>query len=229
MKLLLVDDHALFREGLALLLKDLHADLQLVHAANVEEAYRQAAQQDFDLILLDLGLPDESGMIALEHLRAAYESLPVVVLSSRDDQDTVLDAINRGAMGFIPKSVSSAVMLDALRVILDRGIYMPHVAQPGYVPVTVPATTSAQTHPAVTPEALGLTPRQAEVLYQILQGKPIKLIARALNFSENTAKSHVSAILRALNVTTRTQAIVAASRLNLRFPEPAKDAAAAKS
>ncbi len=225
MNILVVDDHALFRDGLALLLRELDTDLAILHAGSIADAMARAREsRRVDMVLLDLALPDESGLAGLSLLRAELEDVPVVVLSSSDDRDTVLQAIDRGAMGFIPKSATSAEMLEGLRVVLGRGVYVPPsvtvAAGPGRAGERDGARRSGtQAGPEpVTPAALGLTPRQADVLYQILQGKPIKLIARALQLSENTTKTHVAAVLRALNVTTRTQAVVVASQLGLRFP-----------
>jgi DNA-binding NarL/FixJ family response regulator len=112
------------------------------------------------------------------------------------------------------------VLIAALQLILARGIYLPPTALlgAGREPVPVPAApATAGTASVPTPASLGLTPRQSDVLYLILQGKPAKLIERELGLSTSTVKAHTSAVLRALNVTTRTQAVVAAGRLGLRF------------
>ena len=142
----------------------------------------------------------------------------MVALSSADDRDTVLQAIDAGAMGFVPKSSSSAVLMAALQLILARGIYLPPSAFLGASTEARPERAREQAPPPPpTPSALGLSPRQSDVLHLILQGKPAKLIERELGLSASTVKVHTSAVLRALNVTTRTQAVVAASRLGLRF------------
>ena len=114
-------------------------------------------------------------------------------------------------MGFIPKSSSSSILAGALKLILARGIYLPPAAFLDRAP-----SSSSPLLPTV-PQQLGLTARQSEVLYLILQGKSTKLICRELGLSLGTVKSHTSAVLRALNVTTRTQAVLAASRLGLVF------------
>jgi DNA-binding NarL/FixJ family response regulator len=226
MKILLVDDHQLFREGVALLLQRLADDLELLQAANCEEAFALCeAHSDTDLILLDLNLAGMRGLDGLAVLRERYPGMPVVIVSSADDASTVRQSIDAGAMGFIPKSSSSEIMLNALRLVLAKGIYLPAnilLAEPSPVPLkplrmAAVAATMQSGASALTPVDLGLTPRQAEVLYLVLQGKPIKLISRELNIGEATIKGHVSAVLRALNVTTRTQAIVAAHRLGLVF------------
>lgn len=232
MKILLIDDHPLFREGVALLLKPLVPDLQTWEAGSCEEAFELLARRGgADLVLIDLGLPGLSGLEGLARLRRDHPEVPVVVMSSADDKDTVLAALDAGAMGFIPKSSTSQVMLGALRLILARGIYLPPSAFLGgrAPPPPSPVPTAASPAPVERrPGDLGLTPRQADVLHLLLQGKPAKLIGRQLNLSLSTVKAHTSAVLRALNVTTRTQAVLVAGRLGLRFdvPAPAQEAAA---
>jgi DNA-binding NarL/FixJ family response regulator len=229
MKILLVDDHQLFREGVALLLQRLGSELALLQAASCEEAFALCdANPDTDMILLDLNLAGMGGLEGLAVLRERYPAIPVVVVSSADEPSTVRKAIDAGAMGFIPKSSSSELMLNALRLVLAKGIYLPPsvlLSEPSPAPLgprpMAPVASAARTGPTpLSPLELGLTPRQADVLYLVLQGKPIKLICRELKLGEGTVKGHVSAVLRALNVTTRTQAIVAAHRLGLVFEAP---------
>jgi DNA-binding NarL/FixJ family response regulator len=228
MKILLVDDHQLFREGVALLLRRLADDLELLQTSTCEEAFSLCeTQPDTELILLDLSLVGMNGFEGLSVLRQRFPHIPVVVMSSSEDPVTVRKAIDLGAMGFIPKSSSSEIMLNALRLVLANGIYLPPnvlLAEPSPTHAklrsTVPQTGAPLPGPTakpLTPHDLGLTPRQADALYLVLQGKPIKLICRELALGEGTVKGHVSAVLRALNVTTRTQAIVAAHRLGLQF------------
>ena len=231
MKLLLVDDHQLFREGVALLLTRLSDALEIFEAASCDEGFGVCdAHPDLDLILLDLFLGGQSGLDGLTVFRERHPQIPVVVMSSSEDEATVRRALDHGAMGFIPKSSSSEIMLNALRLVLAKGIYLPPllVAHEGGLQtaaIVTPAVRAAQSRAsALSPRDLGLTPRQADVLHLVLQGKPVKLISRDLGIGEGTVKGHVSAVLRALNVTTRTQAIVAAHRLGLRFdsdPHPA--------
>jgi DNA-binding NarL/FixJ family response regulator len=249
MKVLLIDDHALFREGLALLLRPLQGDLAIREAGSCEQAFELLeAGEPAELVLIDLELPQMHGLQGIAALRQRWPDSIVVALSSVDDRDTVLRAIDAGAMGFIPKSATAAVLIAALRLILARGVYLPPsaflaAAPVPHAPVAAPARPSGNTlrsapaskalpgPPAtsaddaargeVAPADLGLTPRQSDVLFLILQGKPAKLIERELELSTSTVKAHTSAVLRALNVTTRTQAVVAAGRLGLRFGAPA--------
>ena len=223
MNVLLIDDHPLFRDGLALLLQPLMPGLVAWEAGSCEDAFALLdVRGPADLVLIDMALPGMQGLAGIAHLRARWPAMPVVALSSSDDPATVLQAIDAGAMGFIPKSSTSAVMLAALKLILARGIYLPPASLLGLRPAAkspVDSLTSnaVQTGASTTPQSLGMSPRQCDVLYLILQGKPAKLIERELGLSAGTVKSHTSAVLRALNVTTRTQAVVAAGRLGLRF------------
>ena len=224
MKILLIDDHPLFREGVALLLKPLMEGLETWEAGSCEEAFALLAERgSADLVMIDLGLPGLSGLEGLARLRQDHPEMPVVVMSSADDKDTVLAVLDAGAMGFIPKSSTSQLMLGALRLILARGIYLPpsvFLSGRSISPAVAAPAVAPTAGPDRRPADLGLTPRQADVLHLLRQGKPAKLIGRQLNLSLSTVKAHTSAVLRALNVTTRTQAVLAASRLGLRFDEP---------
>lgn len=220
MNILLVDDHALFREGLALLLHTLLRDVVTLQAESGRQAYEcLSGEVRVDLVLLDLGLPDMSGFDALDHIRATWPDIPVVVLSSNEDRASVLRALDGGAMGFVPKSASSGVLEGALKVILAKGVYLPAaVFLAERTVVERPARAPAQrSNAAVTCAQLGLTPRQADVLHLVLQGMSSKAICRDLDLSLSTVKVHTSAALRALNVTTRTQAVISAGKLGLVF------------
>lgn len=215
MKILLVDDHQLFREGLVILLKRLDGQVEAIEAASCAEAFSCLAREaDIELILLDVGLPDMSGLDGIAVICERHPGIPIVVLSSQEDRASVLRAIDSGAMGYIPKTSSSDIMISALQLILAKGIYLPPVALMGGGPLSRPASLL---HGEKRPSDLGLSPRQAEVLFLILQGKPSKMICRDLNLSASTVKAHTSAVLRALNVTTRTQAVIAAGKLGLKF------------
>jgi DNA-binding NarL/FixJ family response regulator len=207
----------------ALLLAPLVAGGRIGQAGTCEEALAIVGTQGpFDLVLMDLGLPGMSGIDGIAVLRERTPEIPVVALSSSDDRDTVIRALDAGAMGFIPKSSSPGVLAGALQLILSKGIYLPPSVfldelRSGSHRVESPLGAPATERKAVVPADLGMTPRQADVLLCILQGKSAKLICRELGLSANTVKTHTSAVLRALNVTTRTQAIVAAGRIGLTF------------
>lgn len=219
MKILLVDDHPLFREGLAALLGPMIPGASIEQAGDCEEAFALLnSVPDIDLVLMDIGLPGMSGTEGIATCKDRYPGTPVVALSSSDDRGTVLAALDAGAVGFIPKTSTPGVLAGALKVVMAKGIYLPPSAFLGRQerPMQAPRP-SAPSAPGRRPSDLGLTPRQADVLYLILQGQPAKLICRELGLSSSTVKVHTSAVLRALNVTTRTQAVVAASRLGLSF------------
>jgi DNA-binding NarL/FixJ family response regulator len=197
------------------------SDVETCEAGSSEAALSQvASQSDIDLILMDLGLPDMSGLDAIKLMRERHTGIPVVALSSSDDKATVLRALDNGAMGFVPKSSNSAILAGALRLILAHGIYLPPSVFLGerHAPSAErPSRPGIDTPQARSPGDLGLTARQGDVLLRILQGKSAKVISRELNLSASTVKTHTSAVLRALNVTTRTQAIIAAGKLGLHF------------
>jgi DNA-binding NarL/FixJ family response regulator len=217
MKILLVDDHALFREGVALLLERLEPGIETVGVGDCEAAFRVLNEVGgVDLALMDLGLPGVSGLNGIAMLRERNPEIPVVALSSSDDRETVLRALDNGAMGFIPKASTSEVMMAALKLVFAKGVYLPLsvlLADSAGTDRTVGTENSRR----ITPTQLGLTRRQSEVLHLILQGKPAKSICRELGISGSSVKAHTSAVLRALNVTTRTQAVIAAGKIGLRF------------
>jgi DNA-binding NarL/FixJ family response regulator len=167
----------------------------------------------------------------LHQLREQHPGIPVVVLSATDDAATVMRALDDGAMGFIPKTSSNDVLLGALRLVLAGGVYLPaevlrhsSATHPHAYPTAAAAAhtpaSAAAAPPELTCRDLGLTDRQAEVLALVVQGKPNKLICRNLNLAEGTVKIHISSILRALNVTNRTEAVVAVGKLGLKLSVP---------
>jgi DNA-binding NarL/FixJ family response regulator len=166
------------------------------------------------LILLDLNLPDRDGFAVLAELRRRYAAISLVVLSAFHDRENVLRALDLGALGFIPKSASREVMINALRLVFAGGVYIP--------PEALARAERAQSQPGpqrpVSPAELGLTDRQMEVLALMMQGKSNKMISRVLDTAEPTVKHHVTAILKALKVTNRTEAVIAAGALSWEFP-----------
>lgn len=219
MKILVVDDHPLILEALHHVLRQLDGEVEVYDARTAEDGRHLVADHpDAGLLLLDLTLPGADGFSLLEELRAEHPAMPVVVISASDRREDILRAIDLGAMGYIPKSSSNQVTLQALRLVLSGGVYLPPIAlsardDPADAPP--PAAEDAAAH--TTARELGLTARQAQVLALILQGKPNKVICRELGLAEGTVKIHVAAILRALNVSTRTQAVIEASRLGLQL------------
>ena len=218
MKILLIDDHAMFCEGLRLVFERIDTTFEIIDVGDCASAFDAIKRHaDLTLVLLDLGLPDMPGLDALSLLREHHPDLPVVVLSATEDRPTVLEAINRGAMGFIPKSSDSSLLVNALRLVLAKGVYVPPSAltKPLNAGDTAPSTSVKQKTAAL--RELGITERQMEVLGLLLQGLPNKLIAHRMNLSEATVKTHVAACLRVLNVANRTQAVLAVGRLGYTF------------
>jgi DNA-binding NarL/FixJ family response regulator len=227
MKILVVDDHALIRTALRGVLGDLDRDVTVLEASDCRGAFDLIeAQPDLDLVLLDLSLPGIHGLAALEELRTRHPALPVVVLSSANDRASVTQALDQGAMGYIPKLSSNEVLISALRLVLSGGIYIPpeilaRLESPPAADRQAAAASERSGPPQRTPADLGLSGRQAQVLRLLLEGKSNKLICRELDLAESTVKNHVTLILKALNVTSRTQAVIAAARMGLVFERAA--------
>ena len=215
MKILVVDDHPLIREALRQVLKQLDQHIELLEAPSAGETLAAAAQHDdLDLILLDLTLPGSDGFELLRELREQYPAVPVVVLSASDQPETVMRALDEGAMGFIPKTSNNAALIGALRLVLSRGVYLP----PQMLRQHAATHASCSPAPPASCRDIGLTERQAQALALLVQGKPNRLICRELNLAEETVKIHITAILKALKAANRTQAVIAVSRLGLKLP-----------
>ncbi|HEY7459140.1 MAG TPA: response regulator transcription factor [Xanthobacteraceae bacterium] len=210
MKILIVDDHVLIREALRGVLRELKGEAIFFDAPDARKAASRLAENpDTELVLLDLNLPDRSGLDLLGELRQRYPSMSVVVLSASDDRDSVAKALDLGAIGFIPKSAPREVMLSAFNLIFAGGVYVPPeiLARPAPRPIAPVSRISAA--------SLGLTERQMDVLALMMQGKSNKAICRALDLAEPTVKNHVTAILKALKATNRTEAVIAAGALGV--------------
>lgn len=228
MKVLLVDDHPLILTALQTVIRSVGDDVTVM-GVETAEAARAAlrAHHDFDLVMLDLALGEVDGFEVLAELRSTYPALPVVVVSATERIADVIRAIDMGAMGFVPKKSPQSELHEALRMVMSGGVYIPPVLlgminrPPAPEGDTVPAVMrtaaeEAQAAPHQKPptlDSLGLTPRQVEVLALLLQGLPNKLIARELHLSVETVKDHVAAVLRALGVNSRTQAVLAVSQM----------------
>lgn len=223
MKVLLIDDHPLILAALQSVIRGLGDNVEVSGVASGAAA-RELLQKDsaFDLVLLDLHLGDANGFELLTELRNTYPALPVVVVSASDRASDVIRSIDLGAMGFVPKRASNETLFEALHMVLSGGIYVPPMSlTPGQnaasnEPLGTVAS-AAQTGGFQEPvhlASLGLTPRQCDVLALLLQAKPNKLIARELSISVETVKDHVAAVLRVLNVSSRTQAVLAVSQMS---------------
>jgi len=213
MKALLVDDHAMFREGLALLLAHHFQDVELLQAETLAQALVLLKRHGpLDVILLDLALPDSQGLDALPQVHAAAPGARVVVLSADDSASTVRGAIEQGASGFIPKTAQSSALRLALTTVLGGGVHLPASLLGGKEP-------AAQRTDATDALGLDLSPRQIDVLRLLIQGATNKHICRELDLAESTVKTHLAAIFKRLDVSNRTQAVIAAARLGLRLSE----------
>jgi len=201
-KILIVDDHPLILHALGQVLPELDPRLEVFGAVDrVETLTLLARHPDCELVLLDLTLPGAHGLDLLAELRRDRPLLPIVVLSATHDRATVGAAIAAGARGFIAKTASPLELLEAIDSVLEGGRH-----------ITTDLGSAPRTIKGVPVDALGLTQRQSDVLLLLVQGKPNKLICRDLQLSEGTVKVHVSAILTALNVHSRSQAIVELAR-----------------
>ena len=209
-KIVIADDHALVRTGMAQLLSALDTDVTVLEAENYSDAATLlVSHPDTALALLDLNMPGMHGCAQIETLAEQAPTVPLVMLTGSENPQDMQCALDAGAAGYIPKSESPAVILQAVRLVLAGGVYVP----PALLRNPAPAgTTNAQ---ATTT----LTPRQREVLRMVIEGRTNKEIARAFDLSEATVKSHVAAIFRALAVTNRTQAARAAQSLGLLSPD----------
>jgi DNA-binding NarL/FixJ family response regulator len=220
MKILVVDDHALIREALQGVLREWHPDAAILEALDCRQATQLIEEHtDLDLVLLDLSLPDGDGFHVLADLQERYPAISVVVLSAGNDRDSVLRALDLGALGFIPKSARRAVMLSALQLVFSGGIYIPpDILVRQELPSPQVLKQSIDHRSKASPSDFGLTQRQLEVLAYMMQGKSNKMICRALGVTEATAKTHVSAILKALKVSSRIEAVIAVGQLEWKLP-----------
>jgi DNA-binding NarL/FixJ family response regulator len=216
MKTLLVDDHALIRDALRGVVKELIADPVILEAPDCRQAMALIeAHPDLHLILLDLNLPDRDGFAMLADVRKRYATISVVVLSASRERENVIRALDLGALGFIPKSAPRDVMVNALRLIFGGGVYIP----PEALGRSEPKEPRPVIERRLAPADLGFTERQMEVLALVMQGKSNKAISRILSVAEPTVKHHVTAILKALKVANRTEAVVAVGSLGWELPQ----------
>ena len=213
-KLIVVEDHALVREGLVQTLRQIEEGVEIFPVADSVEANLLLEQeQQFDLMVLDLGLPGIDGLSCLRTFRQQYSAMPIVILSAYDDANTVSKAMKFGAAAFVPKTCSSDRLLSVLRVVLAGGVVAPDDLPNGSVSdVSRHKPVGAQSKPA----DFGLSKRQAEVLGLIVRGKSNRDIATQLGLTEGTVKIHLTAIFKVLGVASRTQAMVVVARRGIR-------------
>lgn len=212
MRTLLIDDHAVFTQGLKFLLSDLDETIEFLEATSCEDALETEQSSDIDLVLLDFHMPGLDGIDALAAIKERFPSAAIVMLSSEDNPQLIRDSIDNGASGFIPKSSTAQVLIAALRLILAGGIYLPTHA---LTDVESRVNTPAAADTSAPVEVEGLSNRQLQVLMKVVQGKSNKVVAHEMNISEGTVKAHLSAAFRTLGVHNRTEAVFVAAKLGL--------------
>ena len=236
---LVVDNLPHVREAIAKVLTELSLPVMVVTASSIEAA--ASYQQPFDLILLDLNLPGHRNFESIALMRARRKNVPIMVRGAQDDSQTVLAALDNGAMGFIPKRYSHEDIASAVRIVLSGGVYVPPMAAQGdlaephgfhrratdittaadprlqrrrstdSITATLPREKAVPHATYPEPPTLNITPRQSQVLSLLIRGLCNKSICRELSLAENTVKSHIAAIFKALGVHSRTSAVVAMS------------------
>jgi two-component system, NarL family, nitrate/nitrite response regulator NarL len=209
MKLLIVDDHPIVREGLAAVLAQAGPDTTVLQASGGAQGLELASEHaDLDAVFLDLSMPQMDGMAAIQQFGRRRPDLPVIVLSSSEDAADVRRALAAGALGYVPKSAPPRTLLSALQLVLAGDVYVPPL-------LLGDAPASAEAASGLPGVGARLTERQVDVLRLVCRGDSNKEIARKLALSDKTVKAHVTAIFRALNVVNRTQAATAAQACGL--------------
>ena len=212
MHILLADDHTLIRENLGEFLKTLEEGVTVIEASSLQEAKSIAASHPrFDLIILDLKMPGMQGLQGLADMVERYPEVPTVILSGSIDREDVVGALNQGARGYIPKTISGKAMLNAVRLVLSGETYVPSIALPGGDDVPLGSRRDAE--PVVRTPLDDLTAREREVLSLLVKGLPNKVIARELDLKEITVKVHLQSVFRKLGVSNRAQAVAHAMAL----------------
>ncbi|HEY7301111.1 MAG TPA: response regulator transcription factor [Xanthobacteraceae bacterium] len=224
MKTLVIGHHFLIRDALRGILKELENDAAILEASDGQEAVRVLSEHtDISLVILDLDLPDGSGLSVLAALREQHPAIPVVIISGAQDYNAIVGALNLGARGFILKSDKHQIMLSALELVFAGGIYIPR---------EILALESSSVGRPASPRGIGngrlsklaelrLTGRQLDVLRAMMKGKCNKAICRDLNLAESTVKNHIGAILKKLGVRSRVEAVLAVGALG--WDEPSAD------
>lgn len=206
MKILIADDHALFRDGLAMRLEEIDPDVILLQAATFSQALKILDQEnDIDMIIVDLDMPDMKWEEGIEQLRQKSNEINMVVISASEDVRSIRKVLASGIKGYIPKRSEPKIMHNALKLILEGGTYIPPALIENNAEIPLNGNHRGKT----------LTNRQSQVLDLIAQGKSNKQIAYEMGVSEATVKLHINALLRSLKVNNRTQAVITAQKMGL--------------
>ncbi len=218
MKLLIVDDHGLVREGLKAILGQSELKAECLEAWDEISIWHCLKKHpDVNLVLLDIQLPGLSGMDLLKRIAKERPAMPIIMLSADHDSNTVSQALQWGASGFMPKNSLNQVLISAIRLVLAGGVYIPPEALLKSVPKPKPAPTNKA---ALQLDSLGLTNRQLDVLRLLVKGLSNKRISRQIDLAEATVKIHIRGILRTLSVTNRTEALVKLTEMGYQIAEP---------
>ncbi len=208
MKLLIADDHALFRDGLCLQLEKTVPQAVILQAANFSQAIKIIENTpDIDLIMIDLDMPDMKWEEGLKEIRRLSPQSRIAIISASEDGRNIKKALEAGISGYISKRSETKVLLSALKLILDGGTYLP--------PSLLEQSHAAETVGGRRSAGNSLTPRQSEVLGYVAEGLSNKQIAYKMGVSEATVKLHINALLRAVGATNRTQAVIIAQKIGL--------------
>lgn len=206
--ILIVDDHPLFVEALKLVIEGAFPDAAVSEATSIDSARTILDNSPFDLVLLDLSMPGTRGLDGLIELRSRHPKLPIVVVSALEDPRIIHEVMTCGAAGFISKSMRGSELGQAIQSVMDGVVVLPK----GYQPPSAAAASSSVSD--LTARLATLTPQQVRVLQLLRQGLLNKQIAFDLGVGETTVKAHVSEILRKLRVSSRTQAVIEASKID---------------
>lgn len=210
MKILIVDDHALFRDGLSLQLKEIVPDVRVLNAATFDQSLQILDEYpDIDIVIVDLDMPDMDWEEAIMKIKEKLPKGNFVVISASEDMRDIKKSFSLGVKGYIPKRLEPKTMYNALKLVLDGGIYIPTAV--------LKYNDSEHTNAGLkgTKGEKTLTNRQSQVLALIAEGKSNKQIAYEMGVSEATVKLHINALLRCLHVNNRTQAVVTAQKMGL--------------
>jgi len=213
MTILLADDHALFRDGMRYVLQQLAEEVEILDAASFPEALQLAGRHPgINLVLMDLHMPGSDGVLSVRTFNLKHPDMPLVVVSGSEQREDMERVMEYGAMGFISKMTSSKVMLAALRMVLDGGIYLPPQLLQQSVESMEQGTIDKRSRRS---NEFGLTARQVDVLKYLSQGLSNKEAAQKMGLAEGTVKIHVAAIFQVLHVSNRMDAVRAAQRLGV--------------
>lgn len=216
-KVLMVDDHGLFRDGMRYVLQQLADEVEVIDSSNFIDGMKQAADHpDLDLALLDLHMPGSEGVKSILTFHQSNPGIPLVVVSGSDQREDIEKVMEYGAMGFISKMSSSKIMLSALRMVLDGGVYLPPQL---LLQAMATLDQNSADKRSDRPNKNGLTNRQMQTLQLLAEGLSNKEISQRMNLAEGTVKIHTAAVYQTLKVSSRLEAVSTARRLGYLPPE----------